>query len=211
MKTLYVLLIFGCLLLSLSLPVSAQWMGGGRGQSGWWGGGMCRMMDVSPQPVDPASLPEPKSLGAQLLKNQCTQCHGLIAPGQHAAQDWPAIVDRMDRRMHMMAQRHMGMMRHAIEPLTPAEKQTLLDYLDKYSFQAADPEDLAGKRGTAADVYIDVCSRCHALPDPNGHSAEEWTAVVDRMASNMTNLGMESMTTEQKKEIVTYLQGQARN
>ncbi len=172
---------------------------------------MCRMMDVSPQPVDPASIPEPKSLGAQILKGQCTQCHGLVSPGQHAAQDWPMIVDRMDRRMQMMAQGRMGMMRHSIEPMTPAEKMALIDYLGKYSFQAANPEMLSGEQGTAVDTYINVCSRCHALPDPAAHDSEEWLLVVDRMANNMNNLGMDPMTTEQKKEIVTYLQDQVQN
>ena len=172
---------------------------------------MCRMMDVSPQPVDPESFPEPKSLGAQILKNQCTQCHGLVSPGQHAAQDWPMIVDRMDRRMQMMSRRHMGMMRHSIVPLTSAEKMALIDYLSKHSFQAADPEGLSGKQGKEVDAYFDVCSRCHALPDPTAHTAEEWTTVVNRMSNNMTNLGMEPMSTEQKKQIVTYLQDQTQN
>jgi len=208
MKLLNVLIIAGFLVLTLTLTVSAQWMGGGRAQPGWWGGGMCRMMDVSPQPIDPASLPDPNSLGAQLLKNQCTQCHGLVAPGQHAAQDWPVIVDRMDRRMQMMTQRHMGMMRRPIQPLTSAEKQALLDYLNKHSFQAVNPESLANKQGTTADAYINVCSRCHALPDPAAHSAKEWGEVVDRMTKNMTNLGMEPMTAEQRMEIIAYLQGQ---
>lgn len=199
------------LLLAVTFPVTAQWMGGGTGQSNWWGGGMCRMMDVSPNPVDPANLPEQNSLGAQILKSQCTQCHGLVAPGQHAAQDWPAIVDRMNRRMQMMARGGMGMMRHNVESLTSAEKQALLDYLSKHSFQAADSESLTAEQGTAAEAYINVCSRCHALPDPVAHTAEEWTTVVDRMANNMSNLGMEPMTTEQRKEIVTYLQGQVHN
>jgi cytochrome c5 len=211
MKTLCTLFISGCLLLTLSLSVSAQWMGGGRGQTGWWGGGMCRMMDVSPQPVAPASLLEPNSLGAQLLKNQCTQCHGLVAPGKHAAQDWPAIVDRMDRRMQMMAQGNMGMMRHSIELLTSAEKQALLGYLGKHSFLAADSKSLADEQGTTVDAYINVCSRCHALPDPTAHNAKEWATVVTRMTNNMMNLGMEPMTAEQRKEILTYLQDQMHN
>jgi len=210
MKAICVLLLTGCLILAPVVCVSAQWMGG-RGQSGWWGGGMCRMMDVSPQPADPASLPEPNSPGSQLLNGKCTQCHGLVVPGQHAAQDWPAIVDRMDRRMRMMSQRHMGMMRQAIEPLTQAEKQVLQDYLGKHSFQAATPESLAGEQGTAVDTYVNVCSRCHALPDPAAHTREEWASVVDRMASNMSNMGMGPMTSEQRKEIVTYLQDQAHN
>lgn len=199
------------LLLAVTSPVAAQWMGGGMGQSNWWGGGMCRMMDVSPQPVDPANLPEQNSLGAQILKNQCTQCHGLVSPSQHATQDWPMIVDRMDRRMQMMAERHMGMIRHSIEPMTSAEKQALLNYLSEYSFQAANHEMLSGEQGPAVDTYVNVCSRCHALPNPAAHTAEEWAGVIERMEKNMMNLGMEPMTTGQKREIVTYLQDQADN
>jgi len=207
MKIRNVLLFTGGLLLTLAFSVSAQWMRGG--QPGWGGGGFCRMMDVSPHPIDPASLPEPDSLGAKILKHQCTQCHGLVAPSQHAVQDWPRIVERMDRRMRLMGQRRM-MMHYPIKPLTPAEKQALLDYLGKYAFHAVAPESLAGGAGAAA-AYVNVCSRCHALPDPAAHTAEEWRGIVDRMANNMSDLGMEPMTAQQKKEIVTYLQGQGQH
>jgi len=188
------------------LPLSAQWMGGQGRHSGWWGGRMCRMMDVTAQPVDPASLPEPASLGAQLLKNQCTQCHGLVSPGQHAIQDWPVIVDRMDRRMQMMTHGRMGMVRNSIQALTSAEKQALLDYLQKHAFQAANPDALAKEQNPTVNSYIDICSRCHALPDPGAHTPQEWTAVVNRMEKNMNNMGMGPIVAEQKEEILTYLQ-----
>jgi hypothetical protein len=122
-------------------PPALAWMGGGMDRGMMRGGGMCRMMDVTPQPVDPANLPEPSSTGAQVLKSKCTQCHGLISPRQHASQDWPYIVDRMDRRMRMMAGGGMGMMmRSDIQPLTQDEKNTLLSYLQQTCPTAALPK-----------------------------------------------------------------------
>jgi len=210
MKILSIMVGACMILITGALPLAAQWMGAPGRHSGWWGGGMCRMMDVTPRPVDPASLPEPESLGAQLLRNQCTQCHGLVAPGQHAVQDWPAIVDRMDRRMQMMAQGRMGMMRHSIKPLTSAEGQALLDYLQRHSFQAANPETLAQGQGPSAQAFIDGCSRCHALPDPAAHTSQEWAGVVDRMEGNMADMGMGPLPSQQKIEILAYLQGLAK-
>jgi cytochrome c2 len=172
---------------------------------------MCRMMDVTSQPVDPASLPEPKSLGAQLLQNQCTQCHGLVAPGQHAVQDWPTIVDRMDRRMQMMSRGRMGMMRQSIQPLTSAERQALLDYLQRHAFQAANLDTLSHSQSPAGQAFINACSRCHALPDPAAHTPREWAGVVDRMEMNMANMGMGPMDAKQKTEILTYLKEQPPN
>jgi cytochrome c2 len=169
------------------------------------------MMDVTSQPVDPASLPEPKSLGAQLLQNQCTQCHGLVAPGQHAVQDWPTIVDRMDRRMQMMSRGRMGMMRQSIQPLTSAERQALLDYLQRHAFQAANLDTLSHSQSPAGQAFINACSRCHALPDPAAHTPREWAGVVDRMEMNMANMGMGPMDAKQKTEILTYLKEQPPN
>lgn len=206
MRILSVTVVSILLFLTAALPTLAQWMGGPRGHSSCRGGCMCRMMDVTSQPVDPASLPEPSSLGAQLLKNQCTQCHGLVAPGQHAVQDWPSVIDRMDRRMQMMSHGGMGMMRHDVQPLTPAEKQALLDYLQKHAFQAVAPEALSQAQGASAQAYIDACSRCHALPDPEARTSQEWKKVVERMESNMANQGLEPLAPEQRSEILAYLQ-----
>lgn len=209
MRTLSIVVVAILVVFAGALPLAAQWMGGPGSHSGWWGGGMCRMMDVTSRPVNPASLPEPKSLGAQVLQNQCTQCHGLVAPGQESARDWPAIVDRMDRRMQMMSHGRMGMMRHSIQPLTPAERQALLDYLQRYAFHAVQPETLPQGKTSAAQAYINGCSRCHALPDPAAHSSGEWPGVVKRMEANMANMGMTPYPPQQEKEILAYLQERA--
>jgi cytochrome c2 len=172
------------------------------------GGGMCRMMDVTPQPVDPASLPEPSSSGAQVLKNKCTQCHGLVSPRQHASQDWPHIVGRMDRVMRMMAGGGM-MMRSNIQPLTLEEKSTLLNYLQQNAFQAMKPANLPDSSVSEARAFTRICSQCHALPDPSAYSAEQWKDIVARMSGNMENMGFGRLAPDQKEAILGYLEKNA--
>lgn len=203
--------VVGLLLTALiAAPAFAQWMGGGMDGRGMWGGRMCRMMDVTPQPINPAALPEPESAGAGVLKTKCTQCHGLVSPKQHSAQDWPYIVDRMDRRMQMMSHGRMGMMRSTIAPLSAEEKNDLIRYLQTNAFQALDPGALPEGETPGAQSFADVCSRCHALPDPNAHSPREWQAVVERMAMNMENVGFGPLAPEQRTAILDYLKGQSR-
>ncbi len=163
---------------------------------------MCRMMDVTPRPIDPATLPEPGSVGAGVLKTKCSQCHGLVSPKQHSSQDWPYIVDRMDRRMQMM--------RTTIAPLSGEEKNALIRYLQTNTFQALDPGALPDGGKPGAQSFAQVCSRCHALPNPNVHGPQEWQVVVERMAMNMENVGFGPLAPEQQSAILDYLKGQSR-
>ncbi len=39
------------------------------------------------------------SEGEQLTQQYCTQCHALPSPEQHSAQQWPYVVNRMERYM----------------------------------------------------------------------------------------------------------------
>lgn len=198
-------------LVIFSSPVVAHWLGGPSGYGGRWGGGGCRMMDVTSQPVDPASLPQPHSPGAQLLQTRCVQCHGLVSPRQEAALDWSIIVDRMDRRMRMMGRGGMGMMMRAdLRPLTEEENNTLLDYLQRNAFKAIPPAALANSGDPNQQAFVEICSRCHALPDPGSYSSAEWRIVVERMAGNMEQMDFGSLTPEQKKAILEYLQKNAR-
>lgn len=178
-------------------------MGGGMMGGGMCAGG-CRMMDITPEPVDPRSLPEPRSAGARLLTSRCTQCHGLVSPRQHAAQEWPGIVERMDRRMQMMA-RGMGMMRRSINPLSAAEKATLVAYLERNSFRALEPETMPEKRDPAAQAFLQTCSKCHAPPDPSLHSPQQWDGVVSRMAQHMEQQGFGPLAPEEKELVLSYL------
>jgi len=188
----------------------AQWMGGGMGQGMMRGGGMCRMMDVTPQPIDPASLPEPESSGAQILKSKCTQCHGLVSPRQHASQEW-YIVERMDRRMQMMARGGMGMMRRAdIQPLSQEERNTLIGYLQQNAFKAMRGSGLPESGEPGGQAFAQTCSQCHALPDPSGYTSAGWKNIVEGMAGNMENMGFEPLAPEQKNAILGYLTKYAR-
>ncbi|APG27169.1 hypothetical protein A7E78_04555 [Syntrophotalea acetylenivorans] len=172
---------------------------------------MCRMMDVTVEPVDPASLPEPSSHGAKILQGKCTQCHGLVSPKRHGKEDWRHIVDRMDRRMRMMGRHGMGMRGAAIKSLDLEEKSILLAYLQKYALKALRGPDVPLAESPGAKKFSSVCSQCHVLPDPASHLTEEWPAVVERMAQYMFNMGFGELNAADKKAIVSYLQSQTSN
>ncbi|GAB4270502.1 MAG: hypothetical protein Kow0092_24870 [Deferrisomatales bacterium] len=185
----------------LAGTTTARWMG--RGGMG----GMCRMMDVTSTPVDPASLPEADSRGAEILQTKCTMCHGLVTPRQHAAPDWRPIVDRMDRRMNLMQGR--GHMMGAGVTLTATERAELIDYLQRNAFQPA-PADLPGAGTGPAERFRAVCGQCHAPPAPDQHRAAQWPAVVDRMAKNMQNMGYGDLSEGDRRSIETYLKENAK-
>jgi len=84
---------------------------------------------LSPPDIKSEHLPEPESEGVKLLSTYCTQCHDLPAPGLHTADEWPAVVQRMNSRMQIMADR--GMMHNARAP-SKAEIESILAYLQKH-------------------------------------------------------------------------------
>lgn len=190
----------------LAGAAKAQWMDR-RGANGAGMGGMCRMMDVTSTPVDEASLPEPTSRGAEILRTKCTICHGLVTPKQQAAPDWRLIVDRMDRRMNLMHGR--GRMMGGGMTLTAAERAELIDYLQRNAFQPA-PTELPGAETGLAERFIAVCGQCHAPPAPNQYRAAEWPPVVDRMARNMTNMGYGELPETDRTIIAEYLRENAK-
>jgi hypothetical protein len=51
-----------------------------------------------------------------------------------------------------------------------------------------------------------VCSRCHALPDPRVHSAQDWVAVFERMERNMERMKLKPLARAQTTDILLYLQ-----
>lgn len=70
-----------------------------------------------------ASLPEPESPAAQLYRQRCSGCHRLYAPQVLTAQMWHFMVARMEQEFR----------RRGLPPLSPEEKQAILEYLEKYS------------------------------------------------------------------------------
>ncbi len=190
----------------LAGAAKAQWMD--RRGANWAGmGGMCRMMDVTSTPVDEASLPEPTSRGAEILRTKCTMCHGLVTPKQQAAPDWRPIVDRMDRRVNLMHGR--GRRMGGGMTLTAVERAELIDYLQRNAFQPA-PAKLPRAGAGLAERFIAVCGQCHAPPAPNQYRAMEWPAVVDRMVRNMKNMGYGELPETDRESIENYLRENAK-
>lgn len=74
-----------------------------------------------PEPVKP--LPDVESPGAKILLKKCANCHGAPQPTAHKADDWPAVLHRMQNRLRMKV----------YVPLTEEEFTVLLSYLQKYS------------------------------------------------------------------------------
>ncbi len=185
----------------LAGTATARWMG----RQGM--GGMCPMMEVTSTPVDAAALPEPNSVGAELLKTKCTLCHALVTPKQHAAPDWRPIVDRMDRRMNLMHGR--GRMMGKGVTLRATERAELIDYLQRNALQPA-PAELPGAGTGPAERFVSVCGQCHAPPAPDQHRAAQWPAIVYRMAKNMENMGYGALPEGDRRGIETYLRENAK-
>jgi hypothetical protein len=70
-----------------------------------------------------ARLPEPDSAGAQLYAARCDGCHRLFAPRSLTFEMWKVQVERMQG----------DMVRQGLPPLTPQERDLVLDYLKRYS------------------------------------------------------------------------------
>jgi cytochrome c5 len=166
------------------------------------------MGDVLPPGIDPALLPEPQSQGALLLARYCSQCHNLPGPGTHTAEEWPAVVERMNLRMQMMSGPNMmGMM---IDSPNESELQVILRYLQKHAQKPIDTAQYDDLDTSAGRAFQSSCSLCHALPDPQQHTSEEWPAVVERMKQNMVTQGKTVPDEATIGEIVGFLQRHAK-
>jgi len=156
---------------------------------------------LPPPGVAAGDLPDPKSRGAQLVIQYCTQCHSLPTPTMHSATDWPSVARRMWLRMEMLPE-SIG-----VKVPTPSDRYTILTYLLANSLKVSGSVLPAGK---GRDEFATVCSQCHAVPDPRVHSPEDWPAVYSRMERNMERMGVRPPTATQTGDILLYLQAQGR-
>jgi mono/diheme cytochrome c family protein len=152
---------------------------------------------LPPPGTAPADLPEPNSRGAVLIAQYCGQCHNIPAPQMHSATDWPGIARRMWLRMELLPASQQ------VKVPTAAERFTILEYLNANALQVSG-SSLPPGRGREA--FAQVCSRCHALPDPRVHSRDDWPAVFSRMERNMERMQVPSPSREQTTDILLYLQ-----
>lgn len=178
-----------------------------------------RMLErILPPSIEPAQLPEPDSEGARLTARYCVQCHYLPSPQMHTADKWNTIVVRMVWRMQGKGNLGVLMKEMMDSVQAPAEPEAaaLTRYLQKHGQKEMDPADPALKT-EAGRIFSIACTQCHALPDPQRHTAREWPAVVQRMKRHITwantVVGPDYLKTTpvlDTREIIRFLQRHAR-
>ncbi len=173
---------------------------------------------ILPPSIEPRELPEPASEGARLAARYCVQCHYLPSPQMHTADKWATTVVRMVWRMrgHGNLGTLMREMMENVQAPTDAEVAELTRYLQRHGqkeMSAAHP----ALRSEAGQMFSIACTQCHALPDPQRHTAAEWPGVVERMKRHMewanTVVGPDALKTTptlQTEEIVRFLRRHAR-
>jgi cytochrome c5 len=165
---------------------------------------MHRMVpDLVPPGVAPQSLPDYESRGAELMVLYCQQCHNLPSPAMHSSAEWPAIADRMFSRTDRMS----GMM--GVKSPSQEDRMAIVNYLQANAMRAVPEASMPAAGSTGASHYKEFCSQCHALPDPKSHTRAEWPAIVDKMQANMKVMKKKTMTAEQEKEVLGYLEKNA--
>ncbi len=152
---------------------------------------------LPPPGIGAADLPEPNSTGAKFVAQYCAQCHNQPSPQMHSATDWPSVARRMWLRMELLPPA-LG-----IKVPGMGERFAILDYVNANALRVSGASLPAGP-GRA--TFAQVCSQCHALPDPRGHSRADWPAVFGRMEQNMIRMKVPPMTREQTTDILLYLQ-----
>jgi hypothetical protein len=142
---------------------------------------------IIPPGFEPAMLPEPKSRGAQLTQRYCVQCHNLANPAMHEAARWPAVVRRMVPRMEGKGNmgKLMTEMMAGVDAPSVEEEQAITAYHRKHALRPLDAKKIPEVNSARADSFRLACGQCHALPDPQMHTAKEWPLVVERMQKNM--------------------------
>jgi len=142
---------------------------------------------ILPPTFDARQLPQPKSRGAQLTVRYCVQCHNLPNPAMHHAAKWPAIVDRMVKRMEGRGNMGTLMADMMAGVSAPSEEETkaLVAYLRRHAQKPLDPARYPQVNRPEGEAFRLACNQCHVLPDPQRHTAAEWRAVVARMQENM--------------------------
>jgi cytochrome c5 len=130
------------------------------------------------------------------MMSYCGQCHAVPSPGTHSAVEWPVV----NRRMWL----GWRCRRTAWESACgDRERVRITSYLTTNALKVS-PATLPPGNGQAA--FVEVCSRCHALPDPRIHTAKDWPAVFLRMEGNIQRMNVRPPTQEQGTQILTYLQ-----
>lgn len=169
-----------------------------------------------PPGVPARDLPDPGSRGAERVVRYCSGCHGIPSPASHAPEDWGPTVRRMVLRMErlsgmrgMMGGSGTPMMSGSVAVPSPEEQAEILSYLRAHAMRSIDPARVREASSPAAGEFARACSRCHALPDPEQHTAAQWPAVVQRMRGNMRKMHVSGIADAEAHDITAYLERSA--
>jgi len=186
-------------------PDTARACGGGGGGGPMGSCAMGGRAPVGSYPVE--DLPEPDSTGAIAFSAYCTQCHGLPSPKTHIAAEWDSTIDRMAARMFRMGSRGM----HGVVAPSESELGELRAYLKEHAMREAPDFFATEQKSPGLEAFSEVCSQCHALPDPAQHTAAEWPGVVSRMQQNMQRMGVEQEEAPVIDSVVEFLSTHAQS
>lgn len=166
------------------------------------------MGEVLPPPTHPDALPEKDSAGAKLVRKYCAQCHELPGPGLHTADEWPTVVGRMFKRLDRFSKSERDVLNNVMVP-EGGELSEIINYLSRHGYK---PIDIANYPDIDTDIgkaFRQVCSTCHALPDPSLHDSDQWKEVVLRMRENMRILGVADPGDDALAKAMSFLQSHA--
>ena len=152
---------------------------------------------LPPDNLDPSTFPGSDTPDGKLEMQFCAQCHAVPSPTTHSAVEWPAVVRRMWLRMELLPDTFN------IQVPQVGDRVRILNYLTTNALKMS-PANLPPGRGQ--DAFIATCSRCHALPDPHAHTAQDWPAVFLRMEGNMQRMKVSQPTQDQTGLILGYLE-----
>ena len=174
---------------------------------------------LPPNDFKPEDLPEPGSRGAGLVQVYCIQCHWLPTPQMHSAAEWPILVRRNLLRMEQLKVRLGGPLTTGLvgetvmtgyenpEIPSPADVDTLLAYLQRYSLPVAQPGELTA--GPGRELFIRKCSVCHETPSPRAHTATGWDRLIGEMQAIMAISDVEPLSNSELDAISGYLRERA--
>lgn len=174
-----------------------------------------------PDGVVGGELPASESRGARLAARFCSGCHGIPSPGRLGSKAWPDVLERMFGRMahtsrmsgmrNRMMNRMMGRRGGGTEVANPSSEQRrrLRAYYRQHALAEADEDRLPDRPGRA--IFRETCSQCHAVPDPEVRSPQQWPGVLRRMRAHMTRAeDIEPLTDDEAETVLHYLRQASR-
>ena len=87
----------------------------------------------------------------------------------------------------------------------------LVRYLQTHAQRPLDRGQYSDLESPAGKAFQATCAQCHALPDPQQHSDDEWPGVVARMQRNMRAMGKTLPDASTFDQILGFLQRHARS